>query len=55
MTCADLIEKFMAKVEKAKESEQRELREKRTHTNRFTLDATMQGRRLSKRNKGKQR
>lgn len=55
MTCAGLIEKFMAKVEKAKESEVRELREKRTPTNRFTLNDATKGRRLSKRNSGKQR
>lgn len=55
MTCGDLIKKFMAKVEKAKESELRELREKRTPTNRFTLNDATKGRRLSKRNSGRQR
>lgn len=55
MTCGDLIKKFMAKVEKAKESDLKELREKRTPTNRFTLNDVARGRRLSKRNSGKQR
>jgi hypothetical protein len=56
MDCKDLIKKFMSKVEKAKESDQRELRIKRTHTDRLTLlsDGHL-GRRLSKRNLGKQR
>lgn len=45
----------MAKVEKAKESELRELREKRTPTHRFTLNDASGGRRLSKRNRGKER
>ncbi|RZC42410.1 Chromo domain containing protein, partial [Asbolus verrucosus] len=56
MDCKDLIKKFMDKVEKAKEAEQRELRVKRTHTDRLTLlsDGHL-GRRLSKRNLGKQR
>lgn len=55
MTCPELIAKFMKRVEKAKDSEQRELREKRTHTARFTLSFNDKGRRLSKRNQGKQR
>lgn len=55
MTCADLIKKFMAKVDKAKESDLRELREKRNPTNRFTLSIHSAERRLSKRNSGKQR
>lgn len=55
MTCGDLIKKFMAKVEKAKETDLRELREKRTPTNRFTLNDATKGRRLSKRNSGRQR
>lgn len=55
MTCSDLIKKFMAKVEKAKETDLRELREKRTPTNRFTLNDATKGRRWSKRNSGKQR
>lgn len=56
MDCKDLIKRFMDKVERAKETEQRELRVKRTHTDRLTLlsDGHL-GRRLSKRNLGKQR
>ena len=56
MDCKDLIKKFMDKVEKAKESDQRELRVKRTHTDRFTLLSDgHRGRRLSRRNLGRQR
>lgn len=55
MTCPDLIAKFMQKVEKAKSASPRELREKRAHTQRFTLSSDLHGRRLSKRNVGKQR
>ncbi|XP_044269782.1 chromobox protein homolog 1-like [Tribolium madens] len=56
MDCKDLIKKFMSKVEKAKETEHRELRVNRAHTDRLTLlsDGHL-GRRLSKRNLGKQR
>lgn len=55
MTCQDLIERFMKKVEKAKVVDTKELRQKPTHTNRFTLSYNDRGRRLSKRNQGKQR
>ena len=55
MTCKDLIEKFMSKVEKAKEWEVKDLRVKRTHTDRFTLTTFDTGRRISKRHVGKQR
>ncbi|GJQ78944.1 hypothetical protein Trydic_g111 [Trypoxylus dichotomus] len=54
MTCSDLIAKFMAKVERAKLSAQKELRVKPAHTDRFTLATKEPGRRLSKRNWGKQ-
>lgn len=55
LSCPDLIEKFMAKVDKAKSSATRELRVNPQHTDRFTLNVSQAGRRLSRRNQGKQR
>ncbi|KYN38865.1 Chromobox protein like protein 5 [Trachymyrmex septentrionalis] len=55
LNCPELIAKFMEKLEKAKTSEMRELRANRVHTKRYTLSAQPRGRRLSKRNKDKQR
>lgn len=55
MTCNDMIAKFMTKVERAKQTEQKDLRVKPAHTDRFTLSTKETGRRLSKRNSGKQR
>lgn len=55
LSCPDLIEKFMERVEKAKNSNTKELRENRKHTDRFTLNTTENGRRLSRRNNNKQR
>lgn len=55
MNCQDLIEKFMAKVQQAKAVETKELRVKRIQTQRFTLSTHDAGRKLSKRNLGKQR
>ncbi|KAJ9598686.1 hypothetical protein L9F63_010635, partial [Diploptera punctata] len=55
LNCPELIEKFMAKVGKAKSSESRELRANPQHTERFTLNMAQSGRRLSRRNQGKQR
>lgn len=55
LNCPDLIAKFMQKVEKAKNSEMRELRTNRPHTKRYTLATPEQGRRLSRRNMDKQR
>lgn len=55
MDCKDLIEKFMAKVEKAKTFEERELRVNRQHVQRYTLYTPDSGRRLSKRFRGKER
>lgn len=55
LNCPDLIDKFMQKVEKAKTTEVRELRTNRVHTKRYTLSTQDSGRRLSKRNKDKQR
>lgn len=51
----ELIEKFMRKVEEAKSANQKELRAERKHTKRFTLMEHSTGRRLSKRNDGRQR
>ncbi|XP_072748513.1 uncharacterized protein [Anoplolepis gracilipes] len=55
LNCSELIAKFMQKVEKAKTQEMRELRTNRVHTKRYTLATQDHGRRLSKRNKDKQR
>lgn len=55
LNCPDLIEKFMTKVDKAKSAAARELRVNPQHTDRFTLNMSQAGRRLSRRNQGKQR
>lgn len=55
LNCPDLIEKFMEKVDKAKSAAARELRANPQHTDRFTLNVSQAGRRLSRRNQGKQR
>ncbi|XP_070513593.1 chromobox protein homolog 1 isoform X2 [Cardiocondyla obscurior] len=55
LNCSELILKFMDKVEKAKTSDVRELRANRAHTKRYTLTMHGRGRRLSKRNRDKQR
>jgi hypothetical protein len=55
LSCPDLIEKFMAKLENAKNSNVKDLREHRKKTERFTLNTRDSGRRLSKRNNQKQR
>ncbi|XP_077278870.1 uncharacterized protein LOC143906574 [Temnothorax americanus] len=55
LNCSELIAKFMQKVEKAKTSEMRELRTNPAHTKRYTLSTSEPGRRLSKRNRDKQR
>lgn len=55
LDCADLIERFLRKVENAKSFETKELRVKRQQTQRFTLQTYDSGRRLSRRNEGRQR
>ncbi|XP_017885971.1 chromobox protein homolog 5-like [Ceratina calcarata] len=55
LNCPELIAKFMQKVEKAKNTEARELRTNRPHTKRYTLTTHEPGRRLSRRNMDKQR
>ncbi|KAJ8974187.1 hypothetical protein NQ317_004866 [Molorchus minor] len=55
MACKELIEKFMAKVEKARHLDERELRVHRPHVQRYTLSTQDSGRRLSKRFRGKER
>lgn len=55
LSCAELIEKFMNRVEEAKNSNVKELRVERKHTDRFTLNTHDSGRRLSKRHNQKQR
>lgn len=55
LSCPELIEKFMQKVENAKNSNVKELRTERKHTERFTLNTHDSGRRLSKRHNAKQR
>lgn len=55
LNCKELIEKFLSKVNRNKESLVHELREKRKATDRFTLDMYERQRRLSRRLSGKQR
>ncbi|XP_063979905.1 uncharacterized protein LOC135163926 [Diachasmimorpha longicaudata] len=55
LNCPELIKKFMAKVEEAKSASPRSLRTNPIHTKRYTLTTTDSGRRLSRRNTGKQR
>lgn len=55
LECPDLIKKFMNKVKKAKQYDQKELRINRTLTERFTLSTNDSGRRLSRRLGTKQR
>lgn len=55
LNCRDLIDAYMDKVEAAKGTLMRELRPVRMPTQRFTLATQALGRRLSKRNFGRQR
>lgn len=55
LSCPDLIEKFLKKVDDAKNSNAKELRTNRKHTQRFTLSTHDSGRRLSRRNNKRQR
>lgn len=55
LNCPDLIEKFIARLEYAKNLSEKELRPNRKHTERFTLRTQTSERRLSKRHDGKQR
>lgn len=55
LECIDLIDKFMSKVDKAKETSQKELRVNRIPTERFTLNMADGNRRLSRRLGKKQR
>ncbi|XP_015119463.1 heterochromatin protein 1 [Diachasma alloeum] len=55
LNCPDLIKKFMAKVDEAKSVSPRSLRTNPIHTKRYTLATSDSGRRLSRRNTGKQR
>ncbi|KAL3284715.1 hypothetical protein HHI36_018863 [Cryptolaemus montrouzieri] len=55
MDCKDMIQRFLKRCEDAKTSTQKELRVNRKVTDRFTLSTTEAGRRLSKRNQGRQR
>lgn len=55
LNCKDMIERFMKKVETLKGLDTKVLREKRKHTDFFTLSTKETGRRLSKRQNGKQR
>lgn len=55
LSCPDIIEKFMKKVEEDKNLNPKELRATRKHTQRFTLNTHDSGRRLSKRNNKKLR
>lgn len=55
LNCSDLIKKYMDKVDEAKSLEPRALRTDPAHTKRYTLSTKDSGRRLSRRNTGKQR
>ena len=56
LNCQELIETFLDKVKVAKNASQKDLRLAPKHTKRFTLmDNCSNGRRLSKRNDGRQR
>lgn len=55
LSCGDLIEKYMAKIEQAKISEPKELRIKRKHTERLVYMDPAKGRRLSRRQDGRKR
>lgn len=55
MNCKEMIERYLKKCEQAKEVDPKELRVQRKVTDRFTLSTQSVGRRLSKRNQGKQR
>ncbi|CAH1973682.1 unnamed protein product [Acanthoscelides obtectus] len=55
MSCRELIDKFMKKVERAREVDERELRVKRQPVQRFTLSTQERERRLSKRLTKKER
>nr|XP_023016577.1 chromobox protein homolog 1-like [Leptinotarsa decemlineata] len=55
MDCKDLINRFMAKVEKAREMDEKELRVNRKQVQRYTLSMQERSRRLSKRFSGKER
>lgn len=54
LNCPDIISKFLAKVQLSRNNS-KELRDNPSHTKRFTLTAVERGRRLSKRNDGRQR
>lgn len=55
LDCKDLIDKFTDKLDRLKNVSQKELREVRPKTQRFTLMTQADARRLSKRNVGRQR
>lgn len=55
LNCTELINKYMEKVDKARNNDTKELRANRPRTQRFTLSTQDSGRRLSKRHSGKQR
>lgn len=55
LDCADLIAKFMEKVDRLQNVSQKDLRPVRSQTQRFTLMTQAAARRLSKRNNGRQR
>lgn len=55
LDCDDLINKFMDKLDQMKNVDHKELRTVRAPTHRFTLMTQSADRRLSKRNKGRQR
>lgn len=54
LNCPEIISKYLAKADLCRNNS-KELRDHPTHTKRFTLAAVATGRRLSKRNDGRQR
>lgn len=55
LSCPEIIEKFMKRLEELKNTDAKDLRTFRKHTDRFTLLTHEKGRRLSRRNNAKQR
>lgn len=55
LDCPELIAKFMSKMQRKAEVDERELRQVRIPTQRYTLMTQSAARRLSKRNQGSQR
>lgn len=55
LDCKELIQRFMNKVKKAKEIEERDLRVNRKQVQRYTLNPQAEARRMSRRFRDKER